>query len=137
VHENVQCMPDVMAQADLAVCSFGMVAYELAAAGVPAVHLALTDDHARSSDAFHAAGIARALGVHHTVSAVALRDTVMNLVRNPEMRKLMADRARANVDGCGARRIAETIVEVTEKRGEGPGNARYPSGRSPEAAASP
>ena len=40
------------ASADLAVASFGVTAYELAAVGVPAVYLCLTDDHAESAEAF-------------------------------------------------------------------------------------
>ena len=40
------------ASADLALCAFGVTAYELAAFGVPALYLGLTEDHARSAGAF-------------------------------------------------------------------------------------
>jgi spore coat polysaccharide biosynthesis protein SpsF len=42
----------LMRASRIAVASFGVSAYELAACGVPAVHLGLTPDHARSSSAF-------------------------------------------------------------------------------------
>jgi spore coat polysaccharide biosynthesis predicted glycosyltransferase SpsG len=49
---QVSYAPDSMAQlmrgSRIAVSSFGVSAYELAASGVPAVHLCLTGDHARS-----------------------------------------------------------------------------------------
>lgn len=46
VREDAHDMPALMAQADLAIASFGVTAYELAARGVPAIYLCLTDDHA-------------------------------------------------------------------------------------------
>lgn len=52
VSKNVIDMPALMAEADLAVASFGVTAYELAAIGAPAVYLCLTQDHAVSASVF-------------------------------------------------------------------------------------
>src|SRR5262249_19725396 len=50
------------AACDLALASFGVTAYELAAYGVPAIYLCLTPDHALSASAFEQAGMGLSLG---------------------------------------------------------------------------
>ena len=62
-YETVEGADDLAteyASADLALCAFGVTAYELAAFGVPAIYLGLTEDHARSASAFELAEIGRA-----------------------------------------------------------------------------
>ncbi|MFC1705297.1 cytidylyltransferase domain-containing protein [Planctomycetota bacterium] len=108
---NVNDMRSVMERCEVAVVSFGVTAYELAAAGVPAVHVCLTNDHAVSSTAFGAAGLAVALGVHDRVADDLLATTVQRLLDDPERRGVMGARARATIDGLGARRLAAKIVE--------------------------
>src|ERR1017187_4877002 len=73
------------ASADLALCAFGVTAYELAAFGVPAIYLGLTEDHARSASAFEAAGMGISLGVAAHVEA---RDILASV------KALMSDSAR-------------------------------------------
>ena len=51
------------AAADVALCAFGVTAYELAAYGVPALYLCLTEDHALSASAFEHAGMGLSLGL--------------------------------------------------------------------------
>ncbi len=51
------------ASADVALCAFGVTAYELAAYGVPALYLCLTEDHAMSASAFEHAGMGLSLGL--------------------------------------------------------------------------
>ncbi|MBS0282289.1 MAG: hypothetical protein JSR25_14060, partial [Proteobacteria bacterium] len=65
-YETVEGADDLAveyASTDLALCAFGVTAYELAAFGVPAIYLGLTEDHARSASAFEAAGMGQSLGV--------------------------------------------------------------------------
>ena len=65
-YETVEGADDLSteyANADLALCAFGVTAYELAAFGVPALYLgSLTPDHARSASAFAAGGHGRFAG---------------------------------------------------------------------------
>ena len=70
-YETVEGADDLSteyASADLALCAFGVTAYELAAFGVPAIYLGLTDDHARSAAAFGDAGMGASLGVADQVT---------------------------------------------------------------------
>jgi len=111
IEEDVEDMPAVMASADLAVASFGMTAYELAAVGVPAVYLCLSDDHASSAEAFVAEGMAVSLGHHVTVRPEQVAGQVSALLEDEPRRRRMATVARRLVDGRGARRIARRMLD--------------------------
>jgi spore coat polysaccharide biosynthesis predicted glycosyltransferase SpsG len=94
----------------LAVASFGVSAYELAACGVPAVHLCLTDDHARSSSAFDKEGAAVTAGVFGRLTPEELADPVRRLIGRADRRGQMAARATQLVDGRGAERVAALVA---------------------------
>jgi spore coat polysaccharide biosynthesis predicted glycosyltransferase SpsG len=110
VTQGPDAMAPLMRESLIAVASFGVSAYELAACGVPAVHLCLTEDHARSASAFVREGIAESLGVFPAVQPAQLADAVAGLLSDPQRRDEMAARARALVDGRGAKRVAGRIV---------------------------
>ena len=116
VRQNVTDMRSLMAQADLAVASFGVTAYELAAMGVPAIYLCLTPDHAESASIFDSIGAAVSAGIHSTISAEFLALLVAELIRDPARRGNMSREARTAVDGLGTRRVCARIVSTwTEK----------------------
>ncbi len=104
-------LPALFCRTDLAVASFGVTAYELAACGVPSVLLGLTDDHVASASALKRAGAALCLGRHDAVDDETLIRTVDGLLADPARRSRMGRRAAGQVDGLGARRVADRIVE--------------------------
>lgn len=101
-------MPGLMQQADLAICSFGMTAYELAAAGTPAIYLCISDDHAASAQAFEDAGIGINLGHFQRVNPEQIRRAVKQMAEADLAG--MGRRAQQLVDGKGADRIARKIL---------------------------
>jgi spore coat polysaccharide biosynthesis protein SpsF len=116
IHRDVADPAPLMRGAAVAVASLGVTAYELAACGVPAVLLSLTDDHAESASAFAAAGIAISLGVHTGIADSAIADGLAALLADGARRAVMASRARALVDGRGAARIAAEIAAEAARR---------------------
>jgi spore coat polysaccharide biosynthesis predicted glycosyltransferase SpsG len=106
---------ELMAEADLAIASFGMTAYELASLGTPAIHLCLTDDHAESATAFSEAGLALSLGNHRSVSGGDIRKATAGLLDNPSDLEQMGARASRMIDTGGARRIANIIRARVER----------------------
>ena len=116
VREDVSEMSAAMAQADLAVCSFGMTSYELAAMGVPAVCVCLTEDHAESASGLVAAGMAISVGVDDQDTETRLAAAVEGLLVDKNARGQMSARARELVDGRGAWRIAEVLVSTAAGR---------------------
>jgi spore coat polysaccharide biosynthesis predicted glycosyltransferase SpsG len=116
VREDVSEMSSAMAEASLAICSFGMTAYELAAMGVPTVYACLTEDHAESASALVAAGMGISVGVDDQDTETRLAAAVEGLLVDKNARAQMSARAREFVDGRGARRIAELLVSTAVAR---------------------
>jgi spore coat polysaccharide biosynthesis predicted glycosyltransferase SpsG len=117
VRDDVSEMSAAMAQADLAVCSFGMTSYELAAMGVPEVCVCLTEDHAESASALVAAGMGVSVGVDDQHTETRLTAAVEGLLVDKDARAQMSARARELVDGRGSRRIAEVLVSTAAGAG--------------------
>jgi spore coat polysaccharide biosynthesis protein SpsF len=105
-------MAPLMRASRIAIASFGVSAYELAACGVPAVHLCLTPDHERSSSAFAREDIALTAGVFGAVQPRDVADAAARLIGDARRRMRMAVRARALVDGRGASRIAQVVYAL-------------------------
>jgi len=110
VREDVSEMSAAMAEASMAICSFGMTAYELAAMGVPSVYVCLTDDHAQSASALATAGMGISVGVNDQDVETRLAIAAEKLLADKNARTQMSLRARELLDGRGASRIAELLV---------------------------
>jgi spore coat polysaccharide biosynthesis protein SpsF len=114
-YETVEGADDLSteyASADLALCAFGVTAYELAAFGVPAIYLSLTDDHARSASAFGAAGMGASLGVAAQVTDDEILGAVRALMNSATRRREMRSVGLATMDGGGAARIAGDLAQA-------------------------
>ncbi|MHB8066857.1 MAG: PseG/SpsG family protein [Desulfobaccales bacterium] len=116
VLRHVTNMQGLMGEVDLAVAAFGVTAFELAAMGVPAIHLGLTPDHAESASALAAAGMALSLGVYQQVSDVQLAASVSQLLADASRRSAMAARAQETIDGRGGQRIAQLVASHAARR---------------------
>jgi spore coat polysaccharide biosynthesis predicted glycosyltransferase SpsG len=109
-------MRAVMLGADLAIASFGVTAYELAATATPALHVCLTADHARSATLLERHGAASVVGVHTGGEAPQMAEMTAALLADPDRRAAMGRAGRALIDGRGAARVAERIVVALEGR---------------------
>ena len=109
-------MRTMMMDATLAVASFGVTAYELAATATPAILLCLTDDHARSASVFHARGAAISLGVYTGTERQPLADAIRILLADQARRAAMSDAGRSFIDGRGAGRVADRIIAALQER---------------------
>jgi spore coat polysaccharide biosynthesis protein SpsF len=117
-YETVEGADDLAteyASADLALCAFGVTAYELAAFGVPAIYLGLTDDHARSASAFEAAGMGVSLGVTRHVTDADILAQVKALMNDPARRREMRHAGLATLDGSAATRIAADLAQALKE----------------------
>jgi spore coat polysaccharide biosynthesis protein SpsF len=118
VQEDVINMAELMTQSDLAVASFGVTAYELAAMGVPAIYLCLTEDHAESASAFVEADMAVCLGVFTHVSTEMMTGGISNILNNKSLLSGLANNARKYIDGQGVARISHLMIERFETGNE-------------------
>lgn len=106
----------LIADADLAVAAFGVTAYELAAAGVPAIYLCHDADAALSASELDRAGIGVSLGLGQRATAEHIARAVQGLASDPAVRRDMSAAGRQAVDGRGAQRIAATLAEAVQAR---------------------
>ena len=112
-YETVEGADDLSieyASADMAICAFGVTAYELAACGVPAVYLGLTQDHVASASAFADAGMGISLGLADKVSDSDIAGTVQWLLNKPAARREMRRHGQTLLDGQGAVRVAADLA---------------------------
>lgn len=110
VLSDVQDMASVMRSADLALVSFGVTAYELAASGIPALYLCLDEEAAQAASVFEENGLGISLGVYTDVETGSLVEGLEQLLSNPLRRRQMGTRAFQCVDGQGVFRVAGKIV---------------------------
>ncbi len=112
-YETVEGADDLSieyASADLALCAFGVTAYELAASGIPALYLALNEDHLASASAFTDAGMGLSLGLAAKVNDAEIARNVQWLLNKPNVRREMRNVALSLVDGLGASRVAADLA---------------------------
>ena len=114
-YETVEGADDLSveyANADVAVCAFGVTAYELAACGIPALYLSLTEDHVLSASAFSDAGMGLNLGLADKVSDADIARFLQWLLNKPAVRREMRKQGMALLDGQGASRIAADLASA-------------------------
>ncbi len=107
---NVKNMAAVMVQADLAIASFGMTAYELACMGVPALYFCLTADHAESCQALVEAGMAVILEKRSSIGNIA--DEIRLLLRDGKYRQRMKANSQKVMNTNGVQRIGAEINKI-------------------------
>jgi spore coat polysaccharide biosynthesis protein SpsF len=113
--ETVQGVSDLgseLASADLALVTFGVTAYELGALGVPALYIAMTDDHLRAASAFERAGIGLSLGLGRGLRAEDIARGAWRLIIDPERRRDMRAASLNTIDGKAGERIAQDLANA-------------------------
>jgi spore coat polysaccharide biosynthesis predicted glycosyltransferase SpsG len=108
---------DLMVTSDIALVSFGTTVYELAATGLPAIALSITEDHAQSAEVFAQGGSLMHLGLFSSISAATIQSAVRELMNNQQLRLGMAQRGQALVDGKGAERVAKLLLARIHEHG--------------------
>jgi spore coat polysaccharide biosynthesis predicted glycosyltransferase SpsG len=107
---------DLMLEADVVVCSGGMSVYEIAALGTPGIVLGQNMREEKRMREFARNGTLEYLGLGTEVAEDTLRAAVTALLADVGRRREMSRRGRALVDGMGAARAAELVLETAGKR---------------------
>jgi spore coat polysaccharide biosynthesis predicted glycosyltransferase SpsG len=108
-------MAQLIAEADLVLCSGGMTVYELAALGTPGIVCAQNLREATRMQAFARHGTVVYLGLGSEVSPSQLGETVCALLADSDRRRVMSQRGKTLVDGYGAERVADVIVNAPKE----------------------
>jgi len=102
---------ELMLEADVMVGSGGMSVYEIAALGTPGVILGQNAREDKRMRDFARHGTVAYLGLGTEVEEAALAESVRALLADVERRREMSARGRALVDGLGATRAAEVVLD--------------------------
>lgn len=115
--EGADGLATEFAACDVALIAFGVTAYELAAYGVPALYLGISEDHALSASAFELAGMGVSLGVAEKACDASIAKAVWSLLNDSARRRDMRSAGLMTIDGMGAARIAADLAaEMATRR---------------------
>ena len=108
--KNPKNVAKAMSSSDLAVISFGMTAYEVAALNIPALYICISPDHALSASAFVNAGLGISLGLYDNLNDSLVQTELKNMIekKSEYYGKL---KEKKLIDGHGAYRTAELIIK--------------------------
>lgn len=108
-------MADAMLGADIAITAGGQTVYELAATGTPAIAVEVADNQQENIRRLCELGLVLSGGVASDAQTPArVASQVAALIANPALRRQMACKGQATIDGQGAYRIAEIIRSYCE-----------------------
>ena len=114
LHENVTNMSAWMRACDVAISAAGTTTYELCACGIPTICLEIADNQ-EGAVCWQEQGYMRYAGNAYKDMGDCLKNceiALLEYVMNYEERERISKRMQALVDGCGARRIAEHMLDL-------------------------
>jgi UDP-2,4-diacetamido-2,4,6-trideoxy-beta-L-altropyranose hydrolase len=103
---NVLNMPELMAEADVAISAAGITCWEVCLLGLPALLIDVAENQTPVAQELERQGIAAYAGHGKDVRPESLAALLKSLLVSQERRAAMSERARRLVDGFGAERVA-------------------------------
>ena len=113
---RVDNISQLMVEADLAIGAGGTTTWERAYLGLPTITIVVADNQAETSAAVAEYGAAWNLGRHQQVSPADIKRALQFAIQNPQVVKLMGQRAQqlfGEFETDGAARVARTLTELT------------------------
>jgi UDP-2,4-diacetamido-2,4,6-trideoxy-beta-L-altropyranose hydrolase len=112
-HRDPPNLRELMLSCDLAIVGGGQTAYELAATGTPAVAIRLTENQTGNLSGLSAKGVLEWVGdVQDGDIESRVIGALRNLAEHADKRARMSQAGRALVDGRGASRVAQAVLEA-------------------------
>jgi len=111
-HCQVDDMARILAEADLALGAAGVASWERLALGVPSLVTAVADNQIENMRQLDGLGVAVGLGVSRDVTEERLSLAIGNLLSSPAIVSAMSEKALGLVDGEGASRVVDRLVEM-------------------------
>ena len=101
----------LMLSSDLAISGGGITLYELAATSTPALSICLADNQLKSIKRMERKGMIIGLGWGNRFAEEEFRQNLSTLCNNFELRKKMCQKGQKLVDGKGAQRVTNLILQ--------------------------
>lgn len=107
--QNVSNMPELIANADLAICAGGSTTWEMAFLGLPTIILEIAGNQRMIAQELDNRGVSINLGWFEEVHIDKVAFTLCDVVFDSDKRLQMSRRGQALVDGLGAERIVKVM----------------------------
>jgi len=119
---DVNNMPQVMSQSDLAITAGGATCQELAFMEVPMFLLTIADNHEETVEAYSRAQAAVSVGWFNRIDRKNLVNSLRQVIADKKVRVEIRSNARRMVDGRGAQRVVEAMCfpKFQASRSNGP-----------------
>ena len=108
--KNALNMPELMAWADVAVSGAGTTCWEMCLVGLPSLVVDLAKNQFPVAERLNELGVACHIGSSHDCSAAKIASKLTELLASIETRSRMCSRGRELVDGRGASRVRDAMV---------------------------
>lgn len=112
---NTKNISELMLKSDLAVSAGGGTLYELAVTGTPAIVLLQADNQIPVAEAMEEKGTIINMGFGNRLKVEKLADRIMDLINDHDKRAEMSRRGKELIDGLGAKRCVDVILDRKEE----------------------
>lgn len=116
-HEHVTCMKEIMKQCDVVLSATGSTIYEVSALGVPLIAFYFAENQRQGADMLSEITHVINCGNYADDAEQTVRNAVKALlkcVKDKEYRETLYHEERSLVDGRGAARIAQALIDLTK-----------------------
>lgn len=107
--QDVENMARFMEECDLAICSGGLTAYELACSGTPSLTIVGYKHEAEQASEFEKRGSLVNLGLYTKLDDSTILNSIKELMKDYRLRESMSIQGKQITDGAGAYRICRII----------------------------
>ena len=104
-------MKRIMLESDAAISAGGQTLYELARVGIPTIAVAVADNQMNNIKGWQRAGFIEYAGWWEEVDLIYKVQKAMLKLKGRQTREQMSQTGKRLVDGQGARRVADKIIE--------------------------
>jgi len=115
--QNVTDMPSVFRHAEAAITAPGGTCAELALMGIPMFLITIADNHVLTGEEFAAQELAVNLGWYKQYTLETLVEPIKGFLKDSQRRRKIAQNALSQVDGQGAKRVVEAMLQHKKVKG--------------------
>jgi len=112
IQKNVKSLEDNFVDADLVICSGGVMLWELAVLGVPSLSIAAEHFEVHNINYFRELGVTKYLGFYKNLKSKNLTMVIRNVLLDNKTRYNMMKKGREKIDGLGLQRCIRIINET-------------------------
>ena len=110
IHNNIIEMSDFLLNIDLAICSIGIISFEIASMGIPAIHITGVEKELETAKSMSDLGVSIDLGIYGP-SLEKINNIVKKMINNEPLRRRMRDNCLQHFNSSASKDLIELIVK--------------------------